>query len=128
MLKRGGVADRDRASSWFIKWWREEGGLLAASTPLVTSRAAGDLQTHRRGWGFDFEWTVEESELGSYNEAMIQRKMEQCIDAFEAEVQEEDAEGGGLSATQEKKKKREILMAKRMAKTRAKAPKSVGPF
>ena len=122
MLKRGGITDEVRAAAWFIRWWREQGGLLAASSPLASFGAPGDAQTHRRGWGFDFEWSVDRAELPSYDEVMIQRKMEESIDAFDAEVQEEEAEGGGVSATQEKKKKRDMLLAKRAAKIKAKAP------
>lgn len=124
MLKRGGVTDQTRAASWFIKWWRDQGGLMAASTALATSGAAGDLQTHRRGWGFDFEWPVDQSELANYDEAAIQKKMEGCIDAFEAEVHEEESEGGAVSITQERKKVRTQLLAKRAARSKAKAPSS----
>ncbi|PSR78014.1 hypothetical protein PHLCEN_2v7609 [Hermanssonia centrifuga] len=120
MLKRGGVVDQTRAAVWFIKWWRDNGGQLAASTPLTTSMPTDGPQTHRRGWGFDFEWSVDQSEVASYDEAMIQRKMETCIDAFEAEVQEEEQEGGGISSTQEKKRFKEKLQSKRVAKSAAK--------
>ncbi len=120
MLKRGGIVDQTRAAVWFIKWWRDNGGQLAASTPLTTSMPADGPQTHRRGWGFDFEWSVDQSEVASYDEAMIQRKMETCIDAFEAEVQEEEQEGGGISSTQEKKRFKEKLQSKRVAKSAAK--------
>ena len=124
MLMKGGVRDTVRVAQWFIKWWRNEGGILAASTPLVTAMPAdgSGLTTHRRGWGFDFEWAVDAAELPRYDEAMVQRKMEDVIDRFEAEVQEENDAGGGVSSTQEKKKKRDILLAKRAARTFARSP------
>jgi mitochondrial GTPase 1 len=122
MLKRGGVVDQPRAAQWFIHWWREQGSLATATAPLASFGAPGDVQTHRRGWSFDFEWSVDQAELPHYGQEMVQQKMEQVIDAFEAEAQDEEAEGGGVSSTQEKKKQREILMAKRAARTKARSP------
>lgn len=121
MLLKGGLVDSTRAAQWFIKWWRNDGGILAASTPLVPASPADDavLTTHRRGWGFDFEWSVDQSEIPRYNKTVIQSKMEQCIDLFEQEAEEEEREGGGVSSTQEKKKVRDDLLAKRAAKTAA---------
>ena len=34
MLKRGGEVDLTRAAVYFVKWWREEGGLLSATSGL----------------------------------------------------------------------------------------------
>ncbi|KAF7791645.1 hypothetical protein EIP86_002666 [Pleurotus ostreatoroseus] len=121
MLKRGGVVDTHRAAQWFIKWWRSEGGILAASTPLVTAAPEDGtvLTTHRRGWGFDLEWSVDQAEIPHYDEEAIQRKMEGCIDAFESEAAEEEEEGGKVSSTQVKKKARKELLEKRAAKTAA---------
>ncbi|OBZ67826.1 Mitochondrial GTPase 1 [Grifola frondosa] len=116
MLKKGGIPDHARASVWFINWWREEGGFLSASAPALLS----GTQTHRRGWGFDLEWSVDAAEAGRYDPALIQSKMEECIEAFEAAAIEEEKEGGGVSSTQEKKRVREELLAKRAARTRAK--------
>lgn len=122
MLKKGGITDQTRAAVWFIKWWREQGSLLSASTPLATTRALTSeaVHTHRRGWGFDFEWSVEQAELETYDSEIIQRKMEECIDKFEAETQQEEDDGEIVSTTQEKKKAREQLLAKRAARSRAK--------
>jgi len=121
MLKKGGIVDQSRAAAWFIKWWRDQGCLLAAKTPLIpTTRSGSSASTHRRGWGFDVEWTVDESELSDYGHATVQRKMEACIDAFEAAAIEEEKEGGGLSSTQQKKIERDTLLAKRAARSKAK--------
>lgn len=123
MLKRGGVTDQTRAAAWFIRWWREHGSLLAAASPLPAAARDGSAPgTQRRGWGFDFEWSVDAAELPTYGEDAIQRKMEACIERFEAEVQEEEAGGGSVSSTQEKKKVRDLLLAKRAARMKAKAP------
>lgn len=128
MLKKGGIVDTTRAAHWFIKWWRNEGGILAASSPLVTAAPSdgSGLQTHRRGWSFDLEWSVEQSELPAYGEEMIQRKMEECIDVFEREAKDEELEGGGLSSTQEKKKIRDELLVKRASKTAARLARKRG--
>ena len=128
MLMKGGVRDTVRAAQWFIKWWRNEGGILAASTPLVTAMPADGtgLTTHRRGWGFDFEWTVEPAEIPRYNGAIIEQKMSQCIEAFEADAEQEEKEGGGLSSTQVKKRARDELLAKRAAKTAARLQRQRG--
>ncbi|GBE88608.1 P-loop containing nucleoside triphosphate hydrolase protein [Sparassis crispa] len=121
MLKRGGVPDQARAAVWFIGWWREEGGLLSASAPLLAASPSPTLDppSQRRGWGFDVEWTVNADEARQYDTAVIQRKMEECIDAFERAALEEEREGGGVSSTQEKKRIKEQTIAKRVAKTRA---------
>ncbi|CAL1699256.1 unnamed protein product [Somion occarium] len=127
MLRKGGIVDTTRSAVWFIKWWREEGCRTAASTPLLTSFAADAVpgsRTHRRGWGFDLEWSVEESELERYDKSMIQAKMEECIDTYEAELMEEEREGGGISSTQQKKHLRDEQLAKRAAKTKAKMARS----
>ena len=122
MLQRGGIPDMHRAADWFIRWWREQGGLKAASSSLSGPAGTDNLQGHRHGWGFDFEWSVEQAALSHYDEVIIQQKMEECIGAFEAETQLEEAEGGGVSVTQERKVVRQQILAKRAAKIKAKAP------
>ncbi|KAI9063751.1 P-loop containing nucleoside triphosphate hydrolase protein [Trametes sanguinea] len=120
MLKRGGIPDTSRAAVWFIKWWREEGGLASAAAPALPASASGlGLQSWRRGWGFDLEWTVDAAESGRYDESMIQAKMEECIDRFEAAAEEEEREGGAISSTQAKKAAREIQRARQQLRSRA---------
>ena len=75
MIKRGGEADIERATVYFIKWWREEGGLLSASSgtlrlgsddisverqPINGLGAAGDplVLPQTQAWGFDFQWEL----------------------------------------------------------------------
>ncbi|KAI0090391.1 P-loop containing nucleoside triphosphate hydrolase protein [Irpex rosettiformis] len=121
MIKRGGIPDQTRAAVWFVNWWREQGSRLSASAPLLAGNSllSDTSYTQRRGWGFDFEWSVERSEMENYDEKVIQRKMENCIEVFEAEAKQEEEEGETVSSTQEKKKAREHLITKRMARSKA---------
>jgi hypothetical protein len=86
MLKRGGEVDAGRAAVYFVKWWREEGALLsatsgcyawgvgAAARPKYGSDTdleggveksgeglgflgQGDFP-RRQAWGFDFQWEL----------------------------------------------------------------------
>ena len=107
MLRRGGERDVGRAASWFVKWWREEGGLASASAPAP----GGGSDEARAGWGFDLEWTSTPGKDGS-----VQTKMEECIDSYLVSVVEEEQE---VSPTQVKKMVLKERMAKRMAKRRA---------
>ncbi|KAI0350860.1 P-loop containing nucleoside triphosphate hydrolase protein [Trametes cingulata] len=120
MIKRGGVPDTSRAAVWFIKWWREEGGLASAAAPALPSYVPElGLQSSRRGWGFDLEWTVEAAESGRYDEALIQAKIEECIDRFEEAAREEERDGSAISSTQEKKIAKEMQRARQQARSRA---------
>ncbi|KAI0064403.1 P-loop containing nucleoside triphosphate hydrolase protein [Artomyces pyxidatus] len=113
MLKRGGIPDRQRAAAWFIKWWRDEGGSVYASAPPAAAAS------RRAGWGFDLEWEVGPAPDGSGRES-IQKRMEECIDAYMLGVEQEESDGGAVSSTQERKRVREEKAAKRAARTRAK--------
>jgi len=137
MLRRGGVRDTARAAVWFVQWWRGEGGLAAAASP----RAAA------RGWGFDFQWDLAnspdsdpsagavapsdataagpEKSQERHDEAVIQAQMEACIDRFERGIDEEEVGGSNVSKTQEKKKVRQDLLARRKAKADRKWAKKV---
>ena len=130
MLKRGGVPDVDRAAVWFIKWWRDAGGLASAAAPALPASDVLDAGVGagsvRRGWGFDLEWDVRAGDAARYGEAAIQAKMEACIDAFEAAALEEEREGGAVSATQEKKRAKEFQKAKQRARARARMAASRG--
>ncbi|KAI0760129.1 P-loop containing nucleoside triphosphate hydrolase protein [Fomes fomentarius] len=120
MLKRGGIPDVSRAAVWFIKWWRDEGGLASASAPVLPDSVADSgLESFRRGWGFDLEWDVAAAEAGRYDAAAIQTKMEQCIDAFEKSALEEEQDGGAVSSTQQKKRLKEQQRVRQQARTRA---------
>ncbi|KAI0631018.1 P-loop containing nucleoside triphosphate hydrolase protein [Trametes polyzona] len=119
MLKRGGIPDTARAAVWFIKWWREEGGLASAAAPVLPPRSAPGQESIRRGWGFDLEWGVASAETGRYDEALIQAKMEECIDRFEEAAKEEERDGGAISSTQEKKRQKEMQRARQQARSRA---------
>lgn len=124
MLGRGGIVDHNRAAVWFLHWWRNQGALASAKSPLPTRSSpsfglATDVAERRHGWGFDLEWTVSPEEAERYNPAAVQRKMEECLDNFEAEAAQEEQEGGGVSSTQLKKKARDEELAKRAKRTQA---------
>ncbi len=120
MLKRGGIPDSARAAVWFIKWWREEGGLASASAPALPDYSAvPGLESYRRGWGFDLEWNVDATEASQYNEAAIQAKMEECMDRFEKAALVEERDGGSISSTQEKKRLKEQQKTKQRARSKA---------
>lgn len=143
MLRRGGVRDTGRAAVWFVQWWRNEGGLAAAASPSAAAR----------GWGFDFQWDLAtpsatppnsdpsagavalsdatsvraEQSKESHDEAAIQARMEACIDRFELEASKEEVSGNNVSKTQEKRKARAELLARRKAKSeRKRARKAAG--
>ena len=113
MLKRGGIPDYTRAAQWFVRWWRDEGGLIAAAeapAPLLPNSST------RRGWGFDLEWDLRESGAPETDED-IQRHMERHIDEYLLNLETEEGE---VSSTQGKKRAKEEMMAKRAVKMKAK--------
>ena len=113
MLKRGGIPDYIRAAQWFVRWWRDEGGLIAAAeapAPLLPNSST------RRGWGFDLEWDIRDTGAPETEED-IQRHMERHIDEYLLNL---EAEEGEVSTTQDKKRAKEEMMAKRAAKVKAK--------
>jgi len=105
MVKRGAELDLGRAASRFVRWWREEGGLLAASTSAQVDAAAlngTDAQLITQGWGFDFQWQVTREEMGNQNE-LARKKMEECIEKYLVESEREERDEDHISATQRKK-------------------------
>jgi mitochondrial GTPase 1 len=116
MLKRGGERDISRAAVWFVKWWREEGGLASALAPEVSSLPVGGVLHPRRGWGFDFEWSVGEGESVD-----VQRKMEECIDEYLVSVAEDERDGSNVSSTRVKRGAFREKIAKRRAKSKTRA-------
>ncbi|KAH8101184.1 hypothetical protein BXZ70DRAFT_114617 [Cristinia sonorae] len=119
MLGRGGIVDQNRAAVWFLLWWRNEGARVSAKSALPASHvlpsAAGAERRH--GWGFDLEWTVTPEEAKRYDESVVQRKMEECMDKFDMDAAREEKEG--LSSTQVKKRAREEELARRARRTSA---------
>lgn len=124
MIKRGAELDLSRAAAYFVRWWREEGGILAASAamqsgrshPLFAVNPDGTLKpdsestsiTH--GWGFDIQWQMSskdfpgtiEKGLESDRDFVVQ-KMEDCIEQYQMEAEKEDKDESNISATQRKK-------------------------
>ncbi|TFY53724.1 hypothetical protein EVJ58_g9293 [Rhodofomes roseus] len=137
MLRRGGIRDTARAAVWFVQWWRNEGGFVAAATEHAAVR----------GWGFDFQWDLanpsdsdksagavapsDATAVGSDksqerpDEAVIQARMEACIERFERGVDGEEDDGSNVSKTQEKKQARTELLAKRKAKAERRWAKKI---
>lgn len=136
MRVRGGDVDTTRAAKWFVDWWRRQGSLISASAPRSIPRVSPSRRPLlassddalgpciRRGWGFDFEWTVGVEDLEGGES--VEKRMGACIDTYMrmAEVQEEM--GGDVSQTQEKKRAWEEKLAKRAARGRAKASRRSG--
>jgi len=110
MVRRGASLDTARAASYFVKWWRDDGGLIAASSALQmdyhSRQTEGFNHSRVHGWGFDIEWQVQpgESEIsGTERDLIMQNKMEQCIDDYLARVEKEEREENNVSQTQRKK-------------------------
>ncbi|KAF8814701.1 P-loop containing nucleoside triphosphate hydrolase protein [Phlegmacium glaucopus] len=109
MVKRGAELDLSRAAVYFVRWWREEGGLLSASssTPNIDPTLLSD-QKHptTQAWGFDFQWDLptQNAVIGSDPNILIQSKMEQCIEEYIAVTDREEMEENNISQTQVKKK------------------------
>lgn len=130
MLKRGGERDIARAAVWFVRWWREEGCAFSATAPIldpidppsegavVSPLPHGDSGVQRGGWGFDFQWEFSDKDVagvseGAEAERLIQQEMERVIDAFIERAEAEAKDGGDVSVTQQKKRDKELLRAKR---------------
>ncbi|KAG6820293.1 hypothetical protein H0H93_002731 [Arthromyces matolae] len=109
MVMRGAQLDTDRAAAYFVRWWREEGGLYAASSSSLHLPDSSDtnlVQSTMQGWGFDFQWqfTADDRPATKGDDAkIIQEKMEACIDNHLAAIEQEDLDEGHLSPTQIKK-------------------------
>ncbi|KAG6830369.1 hypothetical protein H0H92_001006 [Tricholoma furcatifolium] len=109
MVKRGAELDTSRAAVHFVRWWREQGGLIAASSsPLHFAEKSGSEIHHppMQGWGFDFQWQLnaENRPATKADEALfVQAKMEACIDEYLAATEREDKEELNISPTQIKK-------------------------
>ncbi|KDQ58444.1 hypothetical protein JAAARDRAFT_129128 [Jaapia argillacea MUCL 33604] len=117
MIKRGGERDYRRAAAWFVKWWRDQGGLASASTLPITS--SDSTLPIRQGWGFDFEWAVDYPQEN--NAGVVRQKMEECIERYLSGRIEDEQDGGVVSVTQVKKMARDEKKEKWAARSRAKA-------
>ncbi|PPQ73748.1 hypothetical protein CVT26_011868 [Gymnopilus dilepis] len=111
MIRRGAEVDLARAAVFFVRWWREEGGLLSAAYSLhLDPRPSTDKNqemTQTQAWGFDFQWEVrpeDKSSMDSDPSLYLQEKMEQCIDQYVAQTARDDTEEANVSETQIKKK------------------------
>jgi len=109
--------DLGRAAVHFVKWWREEGGLISASSGLRMN-AAGNGSSYTQGWGFDFQWDARllEGARGMERERIVRVKMEECIDKYLEDAEREEREENNVSATQKKKLLSQEEKAKRKLK------------
>ena len=107
MVKRGGELDLSRAAVYFVKWWREEGGLLSSSTSNMDISLLSDEQKPKtQAWGFDFQWDLQPQNAASVQDPniFVQARMEQCIEDFVAATDREENEENNISQTQVKKR------------------------
>ena len=121
MITRGAEVDLSRAAVYFVRWWREEGGLLSASSgfnigvntnssatfPQFTTSPGQVFST--QGWGFDFQWDLQPHEVTSLEggldpSTLVQDKMERCIQDYVEMTDREESEENNISQTQVKKR------------------------
>jgi len=111
MVKKGASPDLRRAASYFVRWWREDGGLISASSALGVADPSFLQGTHAaitHGWGFDLEWQLRADEIAGAGRdgdhaTLIQEKMETCIDAHLADIERQELSENNVSVTQRKK-------------------------
>ncbi|KAJ7185590.1 P-loop containing nucleoside triphosphate hydrolase protein [Mycena filopes] len=120
MVKKGASPDIRRSAVYFVRWWREEGGLISAASarqvadPLPFPAGASPAITH--GWGFDIEWQIRAEELeGRDHGLLVQEKMEACIDRHLADLERQDLSENNVSATQ---KKKQVALEEQMERKR----------
>ena len=109
MVKRGAELDLSRAATYFVRWWREEGGLLSASSSTSSmdlSLLSDEQKPRSQAWGFDFQWDLQPQNAASARDPniLIQARMEQCIEDFVAATDREEIEENNISQTQVKKR------------------------
>lgn len=109
MVRRGAEPDTSRAAVYFVRWWREEGGLLSASSStsnLDISSLSDEQKPRTQAWGFDFQWDLQPQSAASVSDpnVFIQARMEQCIEDFVTATDREEIEENNISQTQVKKR------------------------
>jgi len=114
MIRSGGEMDLSRAAEYFVRWWRSEGCLIAASEAqaLHQDRAPRPVVDEQplqsqyslgiQGWGFDLEWEMRPGDIvsGVDSRTMIQGKMARCINDYMIRLEKEE---GNVSDTQKRK-------------------------
>ena len=107
MVKRGAELDLSRAAVYFVRWWREEGGLLSGSSStsnMDLSLLSDEQKITTQAWGFDFQWDLQPPDASIDPNILIQTKMEQCIENYVAATDREEKEDNNISQTQVKKR------------------------
>ncbi|KAJ6488008.1 P-loop containing nucleoside triphosphate hydrolase protein [Mycena sanguinolenta] len=126
MVTKGAVPDLRRAATYFVRWWRQEGGLISASSALGVTDPflQGSHAAITHGWGFDLEWQLSPDEIaGKDHAALIQGKMEACIDRHLADIERQELSENNVSATQRKKQQALKEQMQRRLKYEQKYPK-----
>ncbi|KAF9010140.1 P-loop containing nucleoside triphosphate hydrolase protein [Cyathus striatus] len=118
MIRRGAEVDLARAAVYFVRWWREEGGLIAASSAPQLDASVRLPANPVQGWGFDFQWEIhpEDAQKGDNSAVIVQEKMESCIDSYLELTEKEEQEEANISQTQRKKRVVEEEKMKRKLK------------
>ncbi|KAF8155678.1 P-loop containing nucleoside triphosphate hydrolase protein [Crassisporium funariophilum] len=113
MIKRGAEVDLSRAAVYFVRWWREEGGLLSASSSTLSMDSPSStvpeqhIPNMTQAWGFDFQWDLRPQDIISMRsggDLIVQEKMEECIDGYLSTTDREEDDENNISPTQIKKK------------------------
>ena len=107
MVKRGAELDLSRAAVYFVRWWREEGGLLSASSSnMDLSSLCDEQKPMTQAWGFDFQWDLQQQNaaVGQDPNILIQARMEQCIEDYVTATDREEMGENNISQTQVKKR------------------------
>jgi hypothetical protein len=129
MVKKGASPDLQRAAVYFVRWWREAGGLISASSALQIADPAfpGAAGAITHGWGFDLEWQIHPDEISTRDhKLLIQEKMEACIDQHLIDMEREELGENNVSATQ--RKKQQVIQEKTERKLKyAKRSESLSP-
>lgn len=105
MIQKGGEPDFERASDYFIKWWREGGAIGVAA--------------EARGWGLDFDF----GEPVGFGREKSSEKIQEIVDRH---VEEMKRDGGmGVSLRQTKLEERRGRARERLER-RAASPRTPG--
>lgn len=101
-----------------------------SSSPSASLPSSASIP-QRGGWGFDFQWEFQPTELEALRtsgeadwnkkvamESMVQRKMEEVVESYAARAEDESKDGEDVSSTQVKKKEKALQQAKREKRVR----------
>jgi mitochondrial GTPase 1 len=121
MVKRGSELDLSRAAVYFVRWWREEGSLLSASSNDL-SLLLDEQKPTTQAWGFDFQWDLhpQNAAIRLDSNILIRAKMEQCLEDYMAVTDREEMEENNISQSQVKKRAMQEEKERRRLKSHGK--------